>query len=220
MSVFHPVENSVFFSVCRERAPFFDLILKRSICRLQNGIFKEYSMMMKKSLTALLLFLALPFLASAQFRGQEPGPPSARDGVYRSSGDNYILGFFNPDNLEMRHSVSVSYGSYGDQGLGMSMYTNSLRYRISEPLSVRADVAMMFSPFGSASTMFKQDLSGIFLRRASIDYRPSKDTHISLQFRNDPYAIYNPNGSRGMMSGGGMMGGGGMFLNSWDDDLP
>lgn len=167
-----------------------------------------------KSVRWLLCLLVFPVLAQAQFRGEEPGLPSAREGVYRSSGDNYILGFFNPDNLEMRHSVSVSYGSYGDQGLGVSMYTNSLRYHISEPLSVRADVAMMFSPFGSASSMFKQDLSGIFLRRASVDYRPSKDMHISLQYRNDPYSLYNPYGSRGMMSGGGM------FFNSWDDEQP
>ncbi|MBE0645962.1 MAG: hypothetical protein IH600_17910 [Bacteroidetes bacterium] len=168
--------------------------------------------MNKYVVVSLLCLFAFPLALHAQFRGEEPGQPSVRDGVYRSSGDNYIFGFFNPDNLEMRHSVSVSYGSYGDQGLGMSMYTNSLRYRISEPLSVRADVAMMFSPFGSASSMFKQDLSGIFLRRASVDYRPSKDMHISLQYRNDPYALYNPSGVRGLGSG--------MFFNSWDDELP
>ena len=93
----------------------------------------------------------------------------------------------------------------------MSTYTNSMRYQISEPLSVRADVAMMFSPFGSASSMFnKQDLSGIFLRRASVDYRPSKDMHISLQYRNDPYALYNPYGMRGL--------GTGMFFDNWEDD--
>lgn len=168
---------------------------------------------MKKFTVSLLCVLAIPSIVNAQFRGEEPGPPSVRDAVYRSSGENSILGFFNPENLEMRHSVSVSYGSYGDQGLGMSMYTNSLRYRISEPLSVRADVAMMFSPFGSASSMFKEDLSGIFLRRASVDYRPNKDMHISLQYRNDPYSLYDPYGHRGISSGS-------MFFNSWDDDLP
>jgi len=169
---------------------------------------------MKRSVAALFLLIVLPLLANAQFRGQEPGPPSAKEGVYRSSGNNNILGFFNPDNLEMRHSVSVSYGSFGDEGLGMSMYTNSLRYRISEPLSIRADISMMFSPFGSASSLFKQDLSGIFLKRASVDYRPSKDTHISLQFRNDPYSLYNPYGSRGLMRSGGM------FFDSWDNEFP
>lgn len=159
---------------------------------------------------ALILLVTGSFTTSAQFRGEEPGRPSVREGVYREGQNNYILGFINPDNFEMRHSVSVSYGSIGDQSLGMSMYTNSLRYRISEPLSVRADIAMMFSPFGSASSKFTQDLSGIFLRRASIDYRPSKDMQISLQFRSDPYSLYDPYYSRGIR--------GGMFFDSWDED--
>ncbi len=160
--------------------------------------------------SVLFILLALSLTATAQFRGEEPGLPSVRDGVYRNSQNSNILGFINPDNFEMRHSVSVSYGSFGDQSLGVSMYTNSLRYRISEPLSVRADIAMMFSPFGSASAMFKQDLSGIFLRRASVDYRPSKDMRISLQFRNDPYSLYDPYMSRGLR--------GGMFFDSWDEE--
>ena len=113
----------------------------------------------------------------------------------------------------MRHSVSFSYGMIGDQGLGVSMYTNSLRYRISEPLSVRADISMLFSPFGSATSMFKQDLSGIYLRRASVDYKASENMHISLQFRNEPY--YNP--YYGRYSRYGMMGSGLMFHDDHDD---
>lgn len=172
---------------------------------------------MKHVFSILLITITISTATQAQFRGEEPGLPSVRESVYRNSGSNNILGFFNPDNLEMRHSVSVSYGSYGDEGLGMSMYTNSLRYRISEPLSVRADVAMMFSPFGSMASRFQQDLSGIFLRRASVDYRPSKEMHISLQYRNDPYSYYGPySGSRYGVGGYGF--GSGMFFDSWDDE--
>jgi hypothetical protein len=177
---------------------------------------------MKHIFSILLSTIILSMTAQAQFRGEEPSLPSVRDGVYRNSVSNNILGFFNPDNLEMRHSVSVSYGSFGGEGLGMSMYTNSLRYRISEPLSVRADVAMMFSPFGSMASRFQQDLSGIFLRRASVDYRLSKEMQISLQYRNDPYSYYGPySGSQyggGRYGSGGYGFGGGMFFDSWDDE--
>lgn len=172
---------------------------------------------MKPIRLILLSLLLLPLVAQSQFRGEEPGMPSVREGVYRSSGSNNILGFFNPDNFEMRHSVSVQYGSFGDQGLGMSMYTNSLRYRISEPLSVRADIAMMFTPFGSLGSQMQQDLSGIFLRRASVDYRPTKDMHISLQYRNDPYSVFGPGYRSGL--GGYTPGyGGGLFFDSFDRD--
>ncbi|MBR9978182.1 MAG: hypothetical protein KFH87_08850 [Bacteroidetes bacterium] len=167
---------------------------------------------MKRFTYFFILVFAISFVAHSQYRGEEPGRPSVSEGVYQSSGNNNILGFFNPDNLDMRHSFSVSYGSIGGEGLGMSMYTNSLRYRISDPLSVRADVAMLFSPFGSHTSGFHQDVSGIFLRRASIDYQPSSDMRISLQFRNEPYSLYNPYGSRGF----GMSS---LFFDTWDDDL-
>jgi hypothetical protein len=173
---------------------------------------------MKFVIPLLMLSTVLATPLFSQFRGEEPGLPSVRESVYRNSASNNILGFINPDNFEMRHSVSVSYGSVGDQGLGLSMYTNSMRYRISGPLSVRADVAMMISPFGSMASRYQQqDLSGIFLRRASVDYRPSKDMQISLQYRNDPYSYHGPY-SGGRYGVGGFGYGGGMFFDSWDRD--
>lgn len=147
-------------------------------------------------IAALITMLLLPSALYSQFRGEEPRRPSVAEGMTQSSGGSAILGFFHPENLEMRHSLSFSYGMFGDQGMGVSMYTNSLRYRIAEPLTVRADISMLFSPFGSASSMFKNDLSGIFLRRASIDYQPTKDMQISLQYRNMPTSVYDPYYSR------------------------
>ncbi|MDT8322473.1 MAG: hypothetical protein RRA94_00060 [Bacteroidota bacterium] len=170
---------------------------------------------MKRIIPPLFLLLLFPMLLPAQFRGEEPRRPSVAEGVYQESG-GAILGFFHPENLQMRHSLSLSYGMMGDQGLGVSMYTNSLRYRISEPLSVRADISMMFSPFGSASQMFKNDISGVFLRRASIDYEPRKDMKISLQYRAYPYGTYNPyDGGYGRY---GMYNSVGLFPSFGDDE--
>jgi hypothetical protein len=170
---------------------------------------------MKHILFPFFILLMLPSALSAQFRGEEPRRPSVAEGVYQES-DGAILGFFHPENLQMRHSFSVSYGMMGDRGLGVSMYTNSLRYRISEPLSVRADISMMFSPFGSAGQMYKNDLSGIFLRRASIDYKPGKDMKISLQYRAYPYGSHYPySGAYGRY---GMYGGVGLFPSFEDDE--
>ncbi len=140
--------------------------------------------MIKILLTAVLFFTSSLTMFS-QFRGQEPRNPSVAEGITQqeSSGS----GLFDLSRLEMRHSVSMSYGMMGDEGLGTSMYVNSLRYRISEPLSVRADIGMMLSTFGSAAGYMRNDLSGIFLKRASVDYAPSKDFRLSLQFRNEPY---------------------------------
>ncbi|MCZ7557438.1 MAG: hypothetical protein M5R41_13645 [Bacteroidia bacterium] len=137
--------------------------------------------------TLFLLLLSLLWLqgAQAQFRGQEPKNPSVAEGVTRPAATE--LSIFSLDRLEMHHSVTMSYGMIGDHGLGSSMYINSLRYSISEPLSVRADIGMMLTTFGSASSFMRNDISRIFLKRASVDYVPSKDFRLTLQYRNEPY---------------------------------
>lgn len=80
----------------------------------------------------------------------------------------------------------MGYYNFGGDGLGISMYTNSLRYQISEPLSVRADVSLMMTPFGSLSSRLGDSFGGVFLQNAEIDYRPSKDFGVRLQFRQYP----------------------------------
>jgi hypothetical protein len=140
---------------------------------------------MKHILIIIIAAFCMSSMSQAQFRGQEPRSPSVSNGMTQQQQPSG--GIFDLDRLDMMHSVSVSYGMFGDQGLGMSMYVNSMRYRISEPLSVRADIGMMFSPFGSAANLMRNDISGIFLKRASVDYAPSKDFRLSLQFRNEPY---------------------------------
>jgi hypothetical protein len=142
-------------------------------------------------ITVLIMVYAVP--AAAQFRGEEPSQPSVADGFQRQENRSSFLPILSMDRLEMRHSVSMSYMSFGEQGIGMTMYTNSMKYTIADPLSVRADVSFMFSPFGSLSQSARDNLTGIYLRRASIDYVPSKDVHISLQYRNMPYSyMYSP----------------------------
>lgn len=111
------------------------------------------------------------------------------------------------DGLQMSHSVSMGYSVLGSEGLGVSMYTNSLRYQFSELFSMRADVALMLSQFGSLSSRLNPQGSPLFLRRAEIDYRPSKDFGITLRFERQPESIFPstdgnyPHGAFGAFSG-------------------
>jgi hypothetical protein len=123
----------------------------------------------------------------SQFRGQEPRSPAATEAIQQTSNSGVLFGFVNPENFTMSHSVSMGYSSVGREGLGLSMYTNSLHYQISEPLSVRADVSLVMTPFGSLSSRLGSSFGGIFLRNAEIDYRPSKDFSVRFQFTQDPY---------------------------------
>lgn len=167
---------------------------------------------MRRFLPIFLLLVAPVLIAQAQFRGHEPRPSSPAEQVRAPQTSSLLFGFINPDNFQMNHSVSMSYMSMGAHSIGVSMYTNSMLYKIAEPLTVRADVSIMAAPFGSATQMFNAEAGKIFLQRAQIDYAPSKDTRISLSFRQLPYEAANP-----YLYGRGMTG----YMGSmWYDDWP
>ncbi len=145
---------------------------------------------MRRSGIIFLFLIGCVAISNAQYRGEEPRLPSMTEKIQSPS--NMILGFLNLENFHMSHTLSMGYSSFGGQGIGMSMYTNSMSYQISEPLSVRADVSVMFTPFGSLTSMMKQDANKVFLQRAQIDYRPSKEFGISLQYRDYPLSAISP----------------------------
>ena len=75
----------------------------------------------------------------------------------------------------------------------MGIYTNSLYYKLSEPLDVQFDISLMHSPFNSFGK--RNDLSGLYLSRAQVNYRPSEDVLFQIQFRQLPslYWLWNSN---------------------------
>ena len=131
---------------------------------------------------AAFLFAVVFFAAGlhAQFRGTEPRPPSVSEKIASSSDQNLLFGFLNTDKFSMSHNLSMSYASMGSAGMGVTMYTNSMRYQISNPLSVQADVSVVYSPFSSLGNAFQKEIGGIYLNRAQVDYQPSKNFRVSL----------------------------------------
>lgn len=122
--------------------------------------------------------------ASAQFKAERPeSHMNVGEAVTRPS-DGLLFGWLDPSRLTMHHSYSLSYSSFGGQGLSVGMYTNSLFYKISGPLDVQFDVSLMHSPFGGS-----RDLSGIYLTRAELNYRPADNMWLQIQFRQLP-AMY------------------------------
>jgi hypothetical protein len=162
-----------------------------------------------------LIIVALLFSCSvsqAQFRGREPVKQNVSDNIVQQSGPS-ILGFIDLNKFSMQHSFSMSYNNFGEQSLGLTSYTNSIRYQIAKPLSLRADISMQYSPFNSLPQAFKNDLNKVFLERAQLDYSPSDDLRISLQYRN-----YNSGYYRGYHPGSFIGGMNPMFEAPFYDD--
>ena len=59
-----------------------------------------------------------------------------------------------------------------------------------EAFNVRMDVTLQGSPFGQYGNLAQSSLNGIFLSRAELNYRPSHDFMISLQYQRNPYSRF------------------------------
>ncbi len=153
---------------------------------------------MKAVGVVVLLVLLCTLPATAQFKSQLESERPVSDEIMRQSDQGLLFGWFDPSKFSMHHSVSFSYMTMGGQGMSVGMYTNSMQYQFSDRLNARADISLMYSPFGSAPSVNgrKNDLSNIFLNRAEVSYRPWDNVQFDIQYRQIPYGslYYSPFG--------------------------
>lgn len=147
---------------------------------------------MKRSIvaSAVIVAFAVAGTAFAQLKTRVEEKPKVSESIVRPVGSGSFLGLFTPANFSMRHSYSFSYMLMSGRTLGVGMYTNSMFYKVSDPLNLRLDVSMMHTPFGSNSKQFYNNLKKIFINRAELNYRPSEKLFIQFQFRQLPFDPY------------------------------
>jgi hypothetical protein len=148
--------------------------------------FKFIGIIMKK----LVLILRLGIYSSVFAQYKDPGFPTenVKDGIIDNSySSGNLFGFLNSENFQMNHQFSMSYSSFGGNGIALGVYTNSMLYSFAENLNVQADVSFVNSPYSTLGQDFQNSLNGIYLSRAAVNYQPWKDVSISLQYRQLPY---------------------------------
>ena len=122
---------------------------------------------------------------------------------FQSSSSVSGFSFLNPNRFSMRQSYSMNFasGSYGSTSAGL--YLNTLSYKLADPLTLSADVGF-HTPLYSSGAFARGGLSGktgiqdpslgssLVLPRVGLEYRPSKNTTLSLQLINgqDAYKAY------------------------------
>lgn len=142
----------------------------------------------------VLLFVVI--ISSAMF-GQFKNPglvtESVKDGIVNNSNTS-LFGFLNSDNFRMNHSFSASYSAFGSDGLALSTYTNSMFFKFSDNLNFQMDASIVQAPYSTLGKDFENNLNGLYLSRAELNYRPWENFQVSLQYRNFPGGYYNPYG--------------------------
>jgi hypothetical protein len=147
---------------------------------------------MKRSLAVLVALVVVlgHTRVFAQFKSQAEEKPSVAESMIRPEDSSNFLGFFNPQNFTMRQSFSFSTMLLGGKSIGVAMYTNSMFYKVSDPLNVRLDVSLMRSPFNSLGKDFQSDVNKLFINRAEVNYKPFDNMIIQFQYRQVPLSAY------------------------------
>ena len=125
-----------------------------------------------KTTMVLLIFSAI---AVCQFRSQPEARSSAGESLLRPDDGGLLFGWFDPSRLTMHNSYSLSYTTSGGKGYSLGELTSNIAYQFSNPLSVQFDVSLLHSPFNNLGGNFANDISGIYLTRAELNYQPSKN---------------------------------------------
>jgi hypothetical protein len=142
--------------------------------------------------------LGLSFESNAQLRedldhrSTYTGPIIKTD---KSAGAN--LG--NLFNMEMDHSYSMMFGSFGGQFQNMNAYTNTMRFFFSEKLTGRLDLSLLHSPFGNNVSMVGNNMGSstgmntqFLIRNAELNYQINDKSNISIHFQQLPsYGRYS-----------------------------
>lgn len=139
---------------------------------------------MKNILFILILSCSLLF---GQFKEEYNQPIDIRGGIVTGESSSLFSNFINPDNFNMTHSFSMSYSAMGNQSIALGIYTNSMSYKFNDQLDIEVDASLVNSPYSSFGDDFAEQINGIYLSRARINFRPSENLHMVLQYNSMPF---------------------------------
>lgn len=147
---------------------------------------------MHKFLSILLfasLLLFVPQESSAQFR-KDTGNPNI-SGIMSVPGTDVLFGLIDPSKIHMQHSLSMSYGAFGNNGMMLNTYMNILDYQISDKLMLRTNLGIMSSPYNTMGNDFYLNKPRLF-GGAQLEYKMSENSRLLLQFQSQPGYYYRP----------------------------
>jgi len=157
---------------------------------------------MKKIFVLIALFGTVS--AIAQFKPKSSEQPRVSDSFIQPQSSSDWFNFFNPNNFQMRHSYSASYTTSGGEGMALQRYTNTMTYQFLPNLDARVDLSLQNSPYSTFDYRLQNQFSKAYLSRAELNYHPTENMVIRLQYLELPYSTFGYGYNRpfgGMFSG-------------------
>jgi len=127
-------------------------------------------------LNLILLFLILSFSACFAEEKSLTQPSLELKGA----------SLLNPSRFNMYQSYTFSYFSAGKQSGTFGLYTNTIEYKISEPLLVRIGLSYLHQPLSIFRDRGSQDLKGVILPNFQLFYQPNKNFLLRIDYSSMP----------------------------------
>ena len=166
--------------------------VRRMLSIISKLVIRRVWLKMKKLIITILIMSAS--LSFGQFKNESKKLPSIKDRLTHNTPSSLFLGFFHPENFKMSHSVGMSFSTSGGNNIMLGTYTGSMFYKIADNLNISVDASLVTSPYNSFGNKFSKSINGIYINRAQINYRPSKNTIITLQYFNPISERFSPYG--------------------------
>jgi hypothetical protein len=150
---------------------------------------------MKNILIVALLVTLLPCMLLAGETLVQQGSTGGQQSLL-SLGSKSPFSLFDPSRFHMSQSYSISFFSGGGQSNSIAMYLNRMDYDLTDNLRLSVGFAWLHQP-QAALGFSKQTISNELLPSASLDWRPSSNFHLQVNFETlSPY-LYNYDRLRG-----------------------
>ena len=145
---------------------------------------------MKKMLVyCLLLSLVVPAITTAQSKDQQNNMLSNSQMFQRPSG--FLDSLLDPSKFSMSHSYSLSYFSMGGRSFNQGLYLNTMNYQFSDPLFMQVRIGYAHQPFGMMNQ--SNGMNGkVFIQRAMIEYKPTKNMKLTIDYQVNPNTMVSP----------------------------
>jgi hypothetical protein len=156
--------------------------------------------MRKTILGAVSLVLVLAALPAHAQAPQSPGTWNGSSSTWSAPdlssprGGLLPVSLFDPSRLSIHNSLEFGY-STGGQSFGLAngsagLFTSSLGYRLSRTMGLAVDVGAHMNPAFDRSGTSR----GVFLEGAKLDWHPSQNSLLRIEYRDYRSPLQNPYG--------------------------
>ncbi len=126
----------------------------------------------------IIFILATVTILFSQFRGTELQADPRLKLLSTSQGS-----VFDMSKISVSHSLSMNYTNGSSGSAMINEYVAGIDYKISDPLSLRLNLGMSFTPYSSIGPV-EDNNTDVYIKSATLDYRPNNSFRMRVDFRN------------------------------------